>query len=96
MNSLSFALKIIKIKKVSLLYNIGHNKCKELLPTKLQFKLKENPTWPRITNVVLHYKAGLLAHLRRMLCVFCDPCVFLTPKGQWQPKWLFALLNRLP
>jgi hypothetical protein len=26
--------------------NIGHNKCKELLLTKLQFKVDKNPTWP--------------------------------------------------
>jgi hypothetical protein len=30
--------------KVSSLYNTGHNKCKELLPTKLQFKVDKNPT----------------------------------------------------
>jgi hypothetical protein len=31
--------------KVSSLYNTGHNKYKELLPTKLQFKVDKNPTW---------------------------------------------------
>jgi hypothetical protein len=31
--------------KVSSLYNIGNNKCKELLPTKLQFEVDKNPTW---------------------------------------------------
>jgi hypothetical protein len=31
--------------KVSSLYNTSHNKCKELLPTKLQFKVDKNPTW---------------------------------------------------
>jgi hypothetical protein len=33
------------------LYNTGHNKCKELFPTKLQFNLNMNPIWPRITDV---------------------------------------------
>jgi hypothetical protein len=32
--------------KVSSIYNIGHNKCKGLLPTKLQFKADKNPKWP--------------------------------------------------
>jgi hypothetical protein len=30
------------------LYNILHNKCKELLPIKPQFNLNKNPTWTRI------------------------------------------------
>jgi hypothetical protein len=34
--------------KVSSLYNIGHNKWKALLSTKLQFKDDKNPTWRRI------------------------------------------------
>jgi hypothetical protein len=40
------------------LYNTDHNKCKELLPTKLQFNLDKNPTWPRINDVVSNYKTG--------------------------------------
>jgi hypothetical protein len=31
--------------KVSSPYNTGHNKCKELFPTKLHFKIDKNPTW---------------------------------------------------
>jgi hypothetical protein len=31
--------------KVSSLYNTGHNKCKELLPTKTSIKVDKNPTW---------------------------------------------------
>ena len=27
------------------IYNTGRNKCKELLSTKLQFKVEKNPTW---------------------------------------------------
>jgi hypothetical protein len=42
----------IVILKVSSLYNIGHNKCKELFPTKLQFKVDKNPMWMKITNDV--------------------------------------------
>jgi hypothetical protein len=55
--------------KVSPLYNISHKKCKELLPTKLQFKVDKNPTWTRIIDVVSTIKKGLLAHLARMLCI---------------------------
>jgi hypothetical protein len=47
----------------STLYNIGHNKCKELLPTKLQFNLNKNPTWPKITDVVSTVEQGLLTRL---------------------------------
>jgi hypothetical protein len=43
------------------LHNIGHNKCKELLPQQLQLNLDKNPTWPRITNVVSTMEQGLLA-----------------------------------
>jgi hypothetical protein len=42
----------IVILKVSSLYNAGHNKCKELFPTKLQFKVDKNPPWPKINDVV--------------------------------------------
>jgi hypothetical protein len=31
--------------KVFSVYNTGHNKYKELLPTKFQFKVDKNPTW---------------------------------------------------
>jgi hypothetical protein len=27
------------------MYNISYNKCKELLPTTLQFKVDKNPKW---------------------------------------------------
>ena len=50
------------------LHCIDHNKCKELLPTKFQFKIDKNPIWPRITDVVSTVKQGLLACLWRMLC----------------------------
>jgi hypothetical protein len=52
--------------KVSSLYNIGHNKCRELLSTKVQFRMDKNPTCTRITYVSIE-KKGLLACLRRML-----------------------------
>jgi hypothetical protein len=39
--------------KVLSLYNTDHNKCKELLPTKFQFNLDKNLTWPRILDVVV-------------------------------------------
>jgi hypothetical protein len=38
--------------KISSLHNTNHNKCKELLPTKLQFNLDKNPTWSRISDAV--------------------------------------------
>jgi hypothetical protein len=41
--------------------HIVHNKCKEHLPTKLQFKVDKNPMWPRITSVVSILEHGLLA-----------------------------------
>jgi hypothetical protein len=47
--------------KVSSLYNTGHNKCKELLPTKLQFKVDKNPTWPgswMLLDVLFHCREG--------------------------------------
>jgi hypothetical protein len=47
--------------KVSSLYNTGHNKCNELLPTKLQSNLDKNPTWPRITVFIV--EQCLLARL---------------------------------
>jgi hypothetical protein len=49
--------------KISSLYNTGHNKCKELLSTNLQFKLDKNPTWPWITNGVSTVEQGLMGHL---------------------------------
>jgi hypothetical protein len=49
--------------KVSSLYNIGHNKCKELFPTKIQFEMDKNPMWPRIIDVVSNMEQGLLARL---------------------------------
>jgi hypothetical protein len=48
--------------KVSSLYNFGHNKCKELLPKKLQFNLDKNPMWPRIIDVVSIEEQVLLAY----------------------------------
>jgi hypothetical protein len=44
-----------------LLYNTGHNKCKELLPTKPQFKVGKNPTWPGfwiLLHALLHSIEG--------------------------------------
>jgi hypothetical protein len=49
---------------VSSLYNIGHNKCKELLLTKLQFKMDKNPTWCgswMLLDALFLVEKGLLA-----------------------------------
>jgi hypothetical protein len=48
---------------VSTLYNTGHNKYKELLPTKLHFNLDQNLRWPRITDVISTIEQGVLSHL---------------------------------
>jgi hypothetical protein len=62
--------------KASLLYNIDHNKCKELFPTWLQFKVDKNLTWTGITN---------LFPLKRRVCYLafeeCYVC-FNFPFGQ--------------
>jgi hypothetical protein len=64
--------------KVSLQYNIGHYKCKEILSTKLQVKVHKNPTWPRITDVVSSVEQGLMAPLEKVVAVDkktkSDPC----------------------
>jgi hypothetical protein len=47
--------------KVSSLYKTGHNKYKEFLSTKFQFKLDKNPTWPRswmLLDPLFHYREG--------------------------------------
>jgi hypothetical protein len=47
--------------KVSLLSNISQNKYKELLPTKLQFKVDRNPTWLGSwmqLDALFHYREG--------------------------------------
>ena len=49
--------------KVSSLYNIGDKKCKELLPTKLQFEVDKNPTWTKIFDVVSTIENGLMSCL---------------------------------
>ena len=51
--------------KVSSLYNIGHKKCKELVPTKLQFKMDKNPKLLRIRiiDIVSTVEQGLLAYI---------------------------------
>jgi hypothetical protein len=57
--------------KVSWLYNIGHNKWKELLPTKLQFKVDKNPMWPgswMLLDVWFPIEKSLLARPWKMLC----------------------------
>jgi hypothetical protein len=54
---------------VSSLNNTSDNKCKELLPTKLQFKVNKKPMWIGITDVVSIVEKGQLAHLGRMLCI---------------------------
>jgi hypothetical protein len=62
---------IYSVLKVSSLYNIGHNKCKELLPTKFQFKVDKNPTWRgswMLLDALFHVEKGLLARPWRMLC----------------------------
>jgi hypothetical protein len=46
---------------ISLQYNISYNKCKELLPTRLQFKLDKNPTWPQswlLLDAFFHCREG--------------------------------------
>jgi hypothetical protein len=68
--------------KVSSLYNIGHNKCKELLPTKLQFKVNKNLTWHGswiLLDVLSPVKKSLLPHPWRMLwhLVHIVPHVYL-------------------
>ena len=43
------------------MYNTGYNKCKELLPTKLQFKVDKNPTWHgswMLLNALFYYREG--------------------------------------
>jgi hypothetical protein len=62
--SIGHNILIVASIMASSIYNTSH---KELLPTKLQFKLDKNPTWPRITDVVSTIERGLLARLRRML-----------------------------
>jgi hypothetical protein len=47
--------------KVSSLYNTGHNKCKGLFPTKLQFKVDKNPMWPGswiLLTALFHCREG--------------------------------------
>jgi hypothetical protein len=55
--------------KVFSLHNTRHNKRKELLPIKVQFKKDKNPTWTRIIYFVSIVKKSMLAYFRRMLCV---------------------------
>jgi hypothetical protein len=49
--------------KVSSLYNTSHKKCKELVPTKLQFKMDKNPKLLRIIDIVSTVEQGVLACL---------------------------------
>jgi hypothetical protein len=55
---------------------MGHNKCKEILPTKLQYKVDKNPTWPRswmLLDALLYYKEGSFGlPLKNVMIVFQD------------------------
>jgi hypothetical protein len=64
---MTLAMASIMIFKKNSLYNIGHNKRKELLPTKFQFKVK-NLTLTRIIDVVSTGEKDLLIHLQKLLC----------------------------
>ena len=64
---MTLAMASIMIFKKNSLYNIGHNKHKELLPTKFQFKVK-NLMLIRIIDVVSTGEKFLLIHLQKLLC----------------------------
>jgi hypothetical protein len=52
------------------MYNVGHNKCKELLPKKLQFKVEKNPKWRgswMLLDALFPVEKGMLARPWRML-----------------------------